>query len=123
VMAGTSTRELSRLRRHFRVRKKMTGQADRPRLVVHRSHLHLVAQIVDDMAGKTLLTCSTRQPEFRKIFSKGGNVEAAKHLGELVAQTASAAGIKKVVLIAGGTPYHGRVKALADAARAKGLEL
>ena len=123
MMARTSARELLRVRRHLRVRKKVTGQADRPRLVVHRSHLHLVAQIVDDMAGKTLLTCSTRQPEFRKKFSKGGNVEAAKHLGELVAQTAGAAGIKKVVFDRGGYAYHGRVKALADAARAKGLEL
>lgn len=121
--AGTSVRELKRARRHLRVRKKVSGSLDRPRLVVHRSHLHLVAQIVDDMAGRTLLTCSTRHPEFRKKFPKGGNVEAAKQLGELVAQSASAAGIKKVVFDRGGYAYHGRVKALAEAARSKGLVL
>ena len=122
-MAGTSVRELKRIGRHFRVRKKVAGSQERPRLVVHRSHLHMVAQIVDDVAGKTLLTCSTRHPEFRKKFQKGGNVEAAKRLGELVAQSASAAGIKKVVFDRGGYTYHGRVKALAEAARAKGLML
>ena len=121
--AKTSVRELKRARRHLRVRKKVSGGSDRPRLVVHRSHLHLVAQIVDDMAGRTLLTCSTRQAEFRTKFPKGGNVEAAKQLGELVAQSAPAAGIKKVVFDRGGYAYHGRVKALAEAARAKGLVL
>ena len=122
-MPRTSARERLRLRRHSRVRKKVTGQGDRPRLVVHRSHLHLIAQIVDDRVGKTLMTCTTRQADFKKKFQKGGNVEAAKHLGELVAQAATAAGIKKVVFDRGGYAYHGRVKALADAARAKGLEL
>ena len=123
MMSETSAREVSRLRRHSRIRKKVTGGADRPRMVVHRSHLHLVAQIVDDLAGKTLLTCSTRQSDFKKKFPKGGNVEAAKQLGGLVAQSAVAAGIKKVVFDRGGYGYHGRVKALADGARAKGLEL
>ena len=122
-MGATSARELKRLRRHFRVRKKVAGNPDRPRLVVHRSHLHLVAQIVDDVAGRTLLTCSTRQSDFQKKFPKGGNVEAAKHLGEWVAQSATAKGIKKVVFDRGGYVYHGRVKALADAAREKGLQL
>jgi len=122
-MGATSARESKRLRRHFHVRKKVAGGPERPRLVVHRSHLHLVAQIVDDIAGRTLLTCSTRQADFLKKFPKGGNVEAAKHLGELIAQSAVAAGIKKVVFDRGGYAYHGRVKALADAARTKGLEL
>ena len=119
----TVQREHSRTRRHLRIRKKVSGTQERPRLVVHRSHLHLYAQLVDDLASRTLLTCSTLHPEFRRKFPKGGNVEAAKHLGELVAETALSAGIKKVVFDRGGYHYHGRVKALADAARVKGLEL
>ena len=122
-MPNTSVRESKLARRHARVRKKVTGSPERPRLVVHRSHLHLVAQIVDDVAGKTVLTCSTRHADFKKKFPKGGNVEAAKQLGEFVAQSAVAAGIKKVVFDRGGYGYHGRVKAVADGARAKGLEL
>ncbi len=122
-MGATSVRELKRIRRHLRVRKKVSGSPERPRLVVHRSHLHLVAQIVDDQAHRTLLTCSTRQPEFRKKFPKGGNVEAAKQLGEWVAQSAVALGLKQVVFDRGGYAYHGRVKALAEAARSKGLAL
>lgn len=119
----TSFRESQRLRRHRRVRKKVDGTPERPRLVVHRSHLHMTAQIIDDTAGKTLLTCSTLQPDFRKKVRKGGNVEAAQKLGEWVAESAVSAGIKKVVFDRGGHPYHGRVKALAEGARAKGLEL
>ena len=119
----TAEREQQRKRRHLRVRKRVEGLPERPRLVVHRSHLHLIAQIVDDMAGRTLLTCSTRHPEFRKQHAKGGNVQAAKLLGEKVAQSALSAGIKQVVFDRGGYPYHGRVKALAEAAREKGLSL
>ncbi len=115
-------REIQRVRRHRRVRKKIMGTPERPRLVVRRSSLHLYAQIVDDMAGKTLVTCSTLQPAFRKNVARGGNVEAAKRLGEQVAQVAKAAGIGKVVFDRGGYLYHGRVKALAEAARAQGLE-
>jgi len=115
-------REKNRARRHFRLRKKISGTTDHPRLAVHRSSLHLYAQLIDDVAGKTVLACSTRQEEFRKVNAKGGNVEAAKRLGELVAKTAKAAGIKKVVFDRGGYLYHGRVKALAEAARAQGLE-
>lgn len=115
-------REEKRRRRHRRVRKGMVGMPERPRLVVHRSHLQLQAQIVDDMAGRTLVSCSTLQADFRKAHKKGGNVEAARHLGERVAESAKAAGIRSVVFDRGGYPYHGRVKALADAARANGLE-
>ena len=115
-------REKNRARRHFRLRKKISGTTDHPRLAVHRSSLHLYAQLIDDVAGKTVLACATRQEEFRKANAKGGTVEAAKRLGELVAQTAKAAGIKKVVFDRGGYLYHGRVKALAEAARAQGLE-
>ena len=99
------------------------GTAQRPRLSVHRSHLHLYAQLIDDMAGKTILSCSSLSPEFRKKSTKGGNLGAARLLGEFVAQSAQSAGIKKVVFDRGGYPYHGRVQALADSARAKGLEI
>ena len=119
----TSARELGRRRRHHRVRKRVSGDSARPRLVVRRSHLHLYAQMVDDSAGKTLLSASTRHPEFRKKFSKGGTVEAAKQLGEFVAQMAKQLSISKAVFDRGGYLYHGRVKALADAARSGGLEM
>ncbi len=83
----------------------------------------MYAQIVDDLAGKTLLSVSTMDPEFRKKSKKGGNLDAAKLLGERVAESALSAGIKKVVFDRGGYMYHGRIKALADAARQKGLDL
>ncbi|MBI3322345.1 MAG: 50S ribosomal protein L18 [Candidatus Omnitrophica bacterium] len=117
-----SMREAGRKRRHVRLRKRVQGSSERPRLVVHRSHLHLYAQMVDDFAGKTLLSCSTQDAEFRKQAAKGGTLEAAKRLGEALAKEASGAGIKKVVFDRGGYVYHGRVKALADAAREHGLE-
>ena len=119
----TSKREVGLARRHFRIRKKVSGSPERPRLVVHRSHLHMQAQIVDDTAGKTLVSCSTNHPDFIKAYKKGGNVEAAKRLGEMVAEAAKKSGISKVVFDRGGYPFHGRVKALTEAARAKGLEV
>ena len=109
--------EIGRLRRHRRFRKKVAGTSDRPRLVVRRSHKNLYVQLVDDQAGKTLVGCSTLKEKF-----PGGDVTSAQRLGELVAQAAIAAGLKRVVFDRGGYRYHGRVKALADAARAKGLE-
>ncbi|MCM8811907.1 MAG: 50S ribosomal protein L18 [Candidatus Omnitrophica bacterium] len=121
-MSAYSNRELRRARRHARVRKKVTGTSERPRLVVRRSDLHLYAQIIDDLSGKSLLMRSTAHPDFKKKYKKGGNVEAAKKLGEEVANAAKMAGIKKVVFDRGGYLYHGRVKALADSARAQGLE-
>lgn len=122
-MGTLSLPEAGRLRRHRRIRKKVRGSAERPRLVVHRSHLNLYAQVVDDIAGKTLLACSTLDPKLRKQAAKGGTLEAAKRLGQLLAKEASGAGIKKVVFDRGGYMYHGRVKALADSARENGLEL
>ncbi len=122
-MATTQQGEAQRLRRHLRIRKKVHGTVERPRLVIHRSHLNLYAQIVDDLAGKTLVAVSTMDPEFRKKNKKGGNLDAAKQLGERVAESALSAGIKKVVFDRGGYMYHGRIKALADAARQKGLDL
>ena len=119
----TAVRESQLRRRHFRVRKKVAGTLEQPRLVVHRSHLNLYAQIIDDRAGKTLVSCSTVQPKFQKQSKTGGNLEAARRLGGMVAESALGAGIKRVVFDRGGYPYHGRVKAVAEAAREKGLQL
>lgn len=122
-MSSLAIREAHRMRRHRRIRKKLSGSSERPRLVVHRSHLHLYAQLVDDSTGRTLLACSTRHPDLIRQVQRGGNVAAAKKLGEAVAESAVTAGIRKAVFDRGGYAYHGRVKALAEAARAKGLEL
>ena len=110
-----------RLRRHRRVRKKIRGTAERPRLAVFRSNRHITAQIVDDVAGRTLAYASSYEPEMR---SRGatGNREAAAAVGKLIAERAKAAGIGAVVFDRGGYLYHGRIAALADAAREAGLE-
>ncbi|MBI4313694.1 MAG: 50S ribosomal protein L18 [Candidatus Omnitrophica bacterium] len=117
-----SAKEYGRVRRHLRIRKRLQGTPERPRLVIHRSHLHLYAQLVDDAAQKTLLTLGTTSPHFQAKSKKGGNVEAAEILGELVAKTAAAKGIKQVAFDRGGYLYHGRVKAFAQAARQHGLD-
>lgn len=109
----------ARLRRHRRVRKKVRGTADRPRLAVFRSNKHIVAQVIDDRAGRTLVYASSNEGDLRSV---GGNVTAAEKVGERVAERASAAGITTVVFDRGGYIYHGRVAALADAARKGGLE-
>jgi large subunit ribosomal protein L18 len=109
----------ARVRRHNRVRKHVRGEAERPRLAVFRSNKHIVAQVIDDRAGRTLAAASSLEAELR---SGGGNKESAKKVGALVAERAKAAGISKVVFDRGGFLYHGRVAALADAAREAGLE-
>ena len=114
-------RQELRYRRHLRVRKRVSGTAERPRLVVFRSLNHIYAQIIDDADGKTLCAVDSRAAEFRAKMKTGGNVAAAKLVGELIAQRAKAKGIGPVVFDRGGYQYHGRVKALADAARAGGL--
>jgi large subunit ribosomal protein L18 len=111
-------RNVIRQRIHFRIRQKMTGTAERPRLNVYRSLNHIYAQVVDDSKGQTLLSASTVQAKIKG----GGNVAAAKEVGKLVAERAIEKGIKRVVFDRGGYLYHGRVKALADAAREAGLE-
>ena len=117
------TREEARDRRHRRVRKKVLGTAERPRLNVFRSLKHIYAQVIDDEAGVTLVAASTVEPELREaVGGYGGNVEAAKVVGRAIAQRALARGISKVVFDRGGYRYHGRVKALAEAAREAGLE-
>ena len=114
-------KNLTRQQRHFRVRKKVSGTPERPRLNVYRSLAHIYVQIVDDTKGHTLAAASSVDVTLRdeKI---GGNIEGAQAVGKLVAERAKAAGITKVVFDRGGYLYHGRVKALADAAREAGLE-
>jgi len=116
------TRAEARKARHRRVRKKITGTPERPRLNVFRSHKHIYAQIIDDYAGRTLVAASTLDRELRDKIKYGGNIEAAKQVGALIARRAIEKEIKKVVFDRGGYLYHGRVKALAEAAREGGLE-
>ena len=118
-----SQSELGRIKRHFRIRKRVSGTKDVPRLVVHRSHGNLYIQFIDDTASHTILSLSTNDSSFKKEFSaKGGNVEAAKKMGAYIAREAPKKDIKKIVFDRGGYLYHGRVKALADAAREAGLK-
>lgn len=107
-----------RLRIHTRIRKRVTGTTERPRLAVYRSGLHIYAQIIDDTKGHTLASASSLKAD----GVKGGTVDGAIAVGKLVAEAAKAAGIEKVVFDRGGYLYHGRVKALADAAREGGLD-
>jgi large subunit ribosomal protein L18 len=107
--------------RHRRIRRVVRGTAGRPRLAVFRSLKHIYAQIIDDDRGVTLATAGTLSPEVRAHHASGGNVTAARAVGTLIAQRAHAQGIAGVVFDRGGYQYHGRVKALADAARAAGL--
>ena len=109
-------------RRHHRVRKKVTGTADRPRLAVFRSNRHIYAQIIDDESGRTLVSASTLDGSIRSGSDGTGNIAAAKAVGTLVAERAKEAGIDTVVFDRGGFQYHGRVAAVADAARSGGLE-
>jgi large subunit ribosomal protein L18 len=114
-------RNTIRQRVHSRIRAKMTGSAERPRLNVYRSLNHIYTQVIDDANGKTLASASTVSKKGSEQTA-GGNVEAARAIGKLIAERAQAAGVKKVVFDRGGYLYHGRIKALADAAREAGLE-
>lgn len=109
-------------RRHRRVRGKISGTAARPRLCVTRSNSNMYVQFVDDVAGKTLLGVSTLGPDFKATGKSGANVEGAAALGEIAGKKAVEAGITEIVFDRGGNLYHGRVKALADAAREAGLK-
>lgn len=114
-------RREGRLRRHRRVRKKVHGTAARPRLAVYRSNRHLSVQLIDDDSGRTIVSASSLEADFRKQQS-GGNIAAASAIGTLVAQRAKKTGVTSVVFDRGGFLYHGRIAAIADAARAAGLE-
>jgi large subunit ribosomal protein L18 len=111
-----------RLRIHERIRKRLTGSGARPRLAVFRSNKHIYAQIIDDAQGRTLTAASTVEVDARKDAKNGGNIAAAKAVGKLVAQRAKEKGIETVLFDRGGYLYHGRVKALAEAAREAGLK-
>ena len=112
-------KNLQRQKRHKRVRGKISGTAERPRLTVYRSNAHISAQIIDDVAGKTLVAAGTYEASFEGI---GSNKEAAKAIGKLIAERATAQGITEVVFDRGGYVYHGRVSELADGAREGGLK-
>ncbi len=111
-----------RQKRHIRVRGKVNGTPERPRLNVFRSAKHIYAQIIDDTIGHTLVAASTLEPEIRSKMAQLTKVEEAREVGKLVAERAKAKGISKVVFDRGGWLYHGRVKALAEAAREAGLD-
>jgi large subunit ribosomal protein L18 len=117
-MISQTDRNEIRQRIHTRIRRKLAGTAERPRLAVHRSLNHIYAQVIDDQAGVTLVSASTLSLKVKT----GGNVNAAKEIGKAVAERAKEKGITKVVFDRGGYLYHGRIKALADAAREAGLE-
>lgn len=112
----------ARLKRHLRVRKKIEGTTERPRLNIFRSSKHMYAQIIDDAQGITIAAASTQDKELNGDVSNGGNVEAARKVGALIAKRAKDKGINVVVFDRGGYLYHGRIQALADAAREAGLE-
>ena len=111
----------ARVKRHRRVRKRVSGTTARPRLAVFRSNRHIYAQVIDDTTGRTLAAASTAEPELRSGAT--GTVDAAKAVGQLVGERAKVAGVTAVVFDRGGFRYHGRVAALCDGARAAGLEV
>ena len=110
-----------RKRRRFRVRKGISGTAERPRLTIKRTHKHLYCQLIDDVVGKTLMSASTRDKDLRASVKNGGNCEAATVIGKAVAEKATAAGVKQICFDRGQYKYHGRVAALADAVREGGI--
>ncbi|MFY9806131.1 MAG: 50S ribosomal protein L18 [Pseudonocardiaceae bacterium] len=116
----STRRRLARARRHFRLRKKVSGSPERPRLVVNRSSRHIAVQLVDDLAGRTLAAASSIETDVRAI--NGDKKARAGKVGALIAARAKAAGVDRVVFDRGGYDYHGRIAVLADAAREAGLE-
>ncbi len=121
-MANKDSRNDNRLKRHERVRKDVFGTPEKPRLCVFRSSKNIFAQVIDDVNGRTLAAASTLDKDIKEKLPNGGNKEAAKMVGEKVGEAAQKAGIKTVCFDRGGYLYHGRVKELADGARASGLE-
>ena len=117
-MANTNRAEV-RTAIHARIRRKVRGNTDKPRLAIYRSLNHIYAQVIDDRMGQTIVSASTTEKDLRA--GSGGNLEAARRIGQVIAERAIAKGIEQVVFDRGGYLYHGRVKALTDAARAAGL--
>lgn len=114
---------LTRQKRHWRVRKKVIGNPNKPRMCIFRSLKHLYVQLIDDLGGKTIVTCGTLSKDFRERFpEQKKNKKASAILGEIIAEKALKKGIKKIVFDRGGCKYHGRIQVLAEAARKKGLE-
>jgi len=111
-----------RKRRHMRIRKRIMGTTERPRLAIYRSNQHIYAQIIDDQKGVTLTSASTLEQDVRKAGVTSNNIETARIIGERIAKKAVEAGISQVVFDRGGNRYHGRVAALAEAARENGLQ-
>lgn len=121
-MPRKSSRNIARAKRHLRLRRHISGTAERPRLNIYRSLSNIYAQVIDDVSGTTLVAASSLDKEFKSQSSYGGNAEAAKVVGKLVAERALAKGIDTVVYDRGGYIYHGRIAALAEGAREAGLK-
>lgn len=121
-MAIRLNRREARVSRHKKIRKKIRGTSEVPRLSVFKSSRHLYAQIINDDNGNTMAAFSTLKPEFKEKMKKSSTIESAKVVGEFIAEQAKKLGIEKVRFDRGGFPFHGRIKALADAAREKGLK-
>lgn len=121
-MKLTKLKNVQRWRRKNRVRKKLRGSAEQPRLSVHRSNKHLYCQVIDDESGKTIAAASTRDKSLRDSVGATGNCDAAKQIGTAIAERAKAAGVTRIIFDRGRFKYHGRVAELANAARAGGLE-
>ena len=121
-MVNKESRQNARAKKHLRIRNRFSGTAQRPRLAVFRSNNHMYAQIIDDVAGTTLVAASTMEKEIKAELDKTNNVEAAAYVGTVIAKRALEKGIKEVVFDRGGFIYQGKVAALADAAREAGLE-
>ncbi len=120
-MIGRQDKNAARKRRHLRVRKKLFGTENRPRMGVFRSQRHIYAHLIDDVRGVTLVSASSVDPEFKGKFALGSTTEAAREVGRLIAERAIAKGVEEIVFDRSGYIYHGRVAALADAAREAGL--
>jgi large subunit ribosomal protein L18 len=116
------SREAHRQRIHLRMRKRLAGTSEQPRLCVHRSAKHIRAQVIDDSTARTIVSASSLDKEVRSLIKGGGNIAASKVVGKTIAERARAKGIEKVVFDRGGYQYHGRVQALAEAAREAGLK-
>ncbi len=121
-MVNKASRKEVRAKKHMRIRNRFSGTAERPRLAVFRSNNHMYAQIIDDTVGNTLVSASTLEKEIKGELEKTNNVDAAAYVGTVIAKRAIEKGIKQVVFDRGGFIYHGKVAALADAAREAGLE-
>ncbi|MGI6307291.1 MAG: 50S ribosomal protein L18 [Dethiobacteria bacterium] len=121
-MARATEKRIARKRRHLRVRKKVSGNAEIPRLNVYRSLKHIYAQLIDDHSGRTLVFASTLDPSLQGQLTTPGNQDSARLVGELLAKRALQKGIEQAVFDRGGYLFHGRVKALADGARSQGLK-